>query len=83
MDGPEDEMAAIQVDANDLNHNGTAPLVVNRVTPKTQARTYIRDALSRIEQVTDAKADITRFNYGSFGNLSLTITPQGNIIKVE
>jgi RHS repeat-associated protein len=50
--------------------------------PKSQVRIDIRDAIGRIEQVTDAKAGITRFSYDPFGNLTQTIDPNGNVITV-
>jgi YD repeat-containing protein len=107
-DWPEDEIAAVNVAANDLHYDSTAPLVLNRVTrtltydenganttttryqgytqthtnPKSQVRIDIRDAIGRIEQVTDAKAGITRFSYDPFGNLTQTIDPNGNVINV-
>jgi RHS repeat-associated protein len=57
--------------------------VHTHTNPKSQVRVDRRDALGRIQKVTDALNGVTQFTYDAFGNLTKTIDPNGNVISVD
>ena len=57
--------------------------VVTQRNAKAQARLVFRDASGRVERITDALNGNTSFNYDPFDNLTETIDPNSNVIRVS
>lgn len=56
--------------------------VTTLTNPLLQVREDARNVAKQLEQVKDAMLGLTTFEYEPFGNLSKTIDPKGNIIRV-
>jgi RHS repeat-associated protein len=65
--------------ATSTDFNG---FVQTHVNAKSQRRIEHRDALNRIQRVTDDVSRSTDFGYDTFGNLTRTVDPNGNVIQV-
>ncbi len=74
-----DEQAPSTGYATSTDFNG---FVQTHVNAKSQRRTEHRDALNRIQRVTDDVSKSTDFGYDTFNNLVRTVDPNGNVIQV-
>ncbi|MET0267511.1 MAG: RHS repeat-associated core domain-containing protein [Duganella sp.] len=59
-----------------------AGLTTTYTNANRQSRTVLRDALGRVESITDALGNKTSFSYDPFDNLKKTIDPSGNVVNV-